>query len=237
MESSLKPCKRQKGSVARKYCCQPSPVDLKRFAIVHCGSSTPMGLLLLNASIVIISIAFIVNYISSKLTTHLPIYIDSDGIDPRFQSVEEAFRQNFLDGWEKGGAAFVVYQNGRKVVDLWGGYADVQAARKWRKDTITVVFSLTKAVAALCIGVLVDRAHLAYDDRISEFWPEFGKNGKANITVQMVLSHMASFHLSFVIYSHQFSPSPRAFTGTLNSSSNLSTHPLLAFILSLIFQL
>ncbi|PIO54450.1 hypothetical protein TELCIR_24188, partial [Teladorsagia circumcincta] len=42
-------------------------------------------------------------------------------------------RQNFLDGWEAEGASFAVFLKGKKVVDIWGGYADKQAARIWKE--------------------------------------------------------------------------------------------------------
>ena len=54
-----------------------------------------------------------------------------------------------------------------------------------------MIFSATKAVSALCIGILVDQGLLKYDDKLVSFWPEFGKNGKEGITVQWILSHMA----------------------------------------------
>ncbi|ETN84304.1 hypothetical protein NECAME_06937 [Necator americanus] len=37
--------------------------------------------------------------------------------------------------------------------------------------------------------MLVDRGRLKYSDKISSFWPEFAKQGKENITVEMVLAH------------------------------------------------
>ncbi|PIO66271.1 beta-lactamase [Teladorsagia circumcincta] len=101
-------------------------------------------------------------------------------------------RQNFRDGWEPEGASFAVFVKGRKVVDLWGGYADKQAARTWKEDTITVTFSATKAVAAVCIAMLADRGRLKYDDLVSKHWPGFAKNGKGNITIEWVLSHMSA---------------------------------------------
>ena len=56
------------------------------------------------------------------------------------------FRQNFENGVEysKGGSAYAVYYKGSKVVDIWGGYADSEANRPWKEDTMTVVFSTTK---------------------------------------------------------------------------------------------
>jgi CubicO group peptidase (beta-lactamase class C family) len=43
----------------------------------------------------------------------------------------------------------------------------------------------------LCIWVLIDRGRLKYNQRIVEFWPEFGKNGKKDITVECILTHRA----------------------------------------------
>ena len=48
------------------------------------------------------------------------------------------------------------------MVDLWGGYADRLAARKWKENTLTVTFSTTKAVAAACIALLVERGKLRF---------------------------------------------------------------------------
>ncbi|PIO67645.1 beta-lactamase [Teladorsagia circumcincta] len=101
-------------------------------------------------------------------------------------------RQNFRDGWEPEGASFAVFVKSRKVVDIWGGYADKQAARTWKEDTITITFSATKAVAAVCIAILADRGRLKYDDLVTKHWPGFAKNGKENITIEWVLSHMSA---------------------------------------------
>ncbi|KHJ79459.1 beta-lactamase, partial [Oesophagostomum dentatum] len=108
------------------------------------------------------------------------------------------FSKNFEDGWERDGASLAVFINGTKVVDLWGGYADQQAARKWRQDTMTVTFSTTKAVAALCVALLVERGRLRYDELVSTYWPGFAKHGKANVTVQMALSHEACAGLGYL---------------------------------------
>lgn len=129
-----------------------------------------------------------------------------------FESTVFINRKNFHDGWEREGAAIAVYYKGELVVDLHGGYADASALRKWTPDTRTVVFSATKvgrsgantgrsirslsfalqAVAALCVGILVDRGHLAYEDLVSKYWPEFAQNGKENITVEWIMTHKVS---------------------------------------------
>jgi CubicO group peptidase (beta-lactamase class C family) len=35
------------------------------------------------------------------------------------------------------GASVAVFLDGEPVVDLWGGYADVERTRAWERDTIT----------------------------------------------------------------------------------------------------
>jgi CubicO group peptidase (beta-lactamase class C family) len=42
------------------------------------------------------------------------------------------------------GAACAVFRDGKKVVDLWGGYRDGAARKEWREDTVVVLFSATK---------------------------------------------------------------------------------------------
>ncbi|XP_062592541.1 beta-lactamase domain-containing protein 2-like, partial [Saccostrea cucullata] len=38
--------------------------------------------------------------------------------------------------------------------------------------------------------------YLDYKKRVSYYWPEFGKNGKENITVDMLLSHQAGLSIT-----------------------------------------
>ncbi|VDL69062.1 unnamed protein product, partial [Nippostrongylus brasiliensis] len=78
---------------------------------------------------------------------------------------------------------------GECVVDIWGGFADKESERRWKEDTLQIIFSTSKAVGAICVAMLVDRGRLKYSDKISTFWPEFAKNGKENITVEMILTH------------------------------------------------
>ncbi len=74
---------------------------------------------------------------------------------PAFQAVRAAFEHNFAEHGERG-AAVAVRHEGEVVVDLWGGAAD-RAGRPWEEDTLAVVFSSTKGLAALCMHILIDR--------------------------------------------------------------------------------
>ncbi|WKX97631.1 hypothetical protein Q1695_013359 [Nippostrongylus brasiliensis] len=120
--------------------------------------------------------------------------VTTDGrVHERFLPVLDVFRNNFRRGWERDGAALCVYWKrqfqGECVVDIWGGFADKESERRWKEDTLQIIFSTSKAVGAICVAMLVDRGRLKYSDKISTFWPEFAKNGKENITVEMILTH------------------------------------------------
>lgn len=77
---------------------------------------------------------------------------------PFFSYLLFSCRQNLAQGWERGGGSFVVYHKGKKVVDIWGGYADRQSHRKWSKDTLSIMFSSTKvpslSFCATCLSHL-----------------------------------------------------------------------------------
>ena len=60
-----------------------------------------------------------------------------------YGAVVDAFRRNFAEHGEIG-AACTVYREGRKVVDLWGGYRDGIRRVPWNADTMVGVFSTTK---------------------------------------------------------------------------------------------
>src|SRR4051794_7761979 len=109
---------------------------------------------------------------------------------PGYEAVREAFEQNFADGLEVG-AAFAAYHRGERVVDLWGGVADVATGRPWEEDSMVVVFSTTKGATAICANRLIEEGRLSPADRVVDHWPEFGDAGKEDVTVEHLLSHQA----------------------------------------------
>lgn len=109
---------------------------------------------------------------------------------PPYARVKDAFAANFAEADEVG-ARFSLVQGGETVVDLWAGHADRARTRPFAEDTLTPIFSTTKALAALMIARLVDQGRLAYDQPVASVWPEFGQAGKADITVEEALSHQA----------------------------------------------
>ncbi len=107
---------------------------------------------------------------------------------PRFAAVKDAFAANFETG-EELGARFTLVEAGETVVDLWAGFADRARTKAFDAQTLTPVFSTTKALAALLIARLVDQGKLDYGQTVASVWPEFAAAGKASITVEQLMSH------------------------------------------------
>src|SRR5438105_4967567 len=106
----------------------------------------------------------------------------------RFDSLRELFASK-LESGEDLGASVAVNIDGEMVVDLWGGWADEARTMPWTENTITCVFSTTKAMTALAALALVDRGELDLDATVAKYWPEFAAKGKAGIKVRHLLSH------------------------------------------------
>jgi CubicO group peptidase (beta-lactamase class C family) len=107
-----------------------------------------------------------------------------------FESVRDVFTDNFTHRRELGGAC-CVYHHGEKVVDLWGGVRNKQTREPWERDTMVVVHSATKGLAAMTLAIAHSRGWLDYEERVCAYWPEFAREGKERITVRQLLSHQA----------------------------------------------
>lgn len=110
--------------------------------------------------------------------------------DSNFACTARAFSQLF-PGKRFGGGALAVYLHGEPVVDVWTGYADRRGSQYWTADTGAMVWSVTKGLASTVIHRLVDRGLIDYDAPVAAYWPEFGANGKSEITVRDAMRHRA----------------------------------------------
>jgi CubicO group peptidase (beta-lactamase class C family) len=105
-----------------------------------------------------------------------------------FEPVREAFAANFGERDEIG-ASVAVVRDGEQVVNLWAGWADPARSRAWEQDTLTNVWSTTKAVTSLCAQMLIDRGELDPDAPVARYWPEFAQAGKGDMPVRWIMCH------------------------------------------------
>ena len=60
-------------------------------------------------------------------------------------------------------------------------------------DTLWLVRSITKTLTAAALWSLVEEGHVSFHDPVVEHIPEFGRGGKAAVTLYHLLTHQAGF--------------------------------------------
>ncbi len=107
-----------------------------------------------------------------------------------FEPVREAFIENFALRRELGGAC-CAYCHGERVVDIWGGIRNKKTGDGWEEDTMVIIWSATKGLAAMTLAIAHSRGWLDYEEPVCRYWPEFAQEGKEKITVRQLLAHQA----------------------------------------------
>src|SRR5437764_13231955 len=106
------------------------------------------------------------------------------------QRLKPLFQENF-EKFRELGAAVSVWQNGKAIVDLYGGFRDARRENPWTSDTLVLIWSATKGIGSACALHALQEHKIDIDRRVAEFWPEFAQAGKEKITVAQLLSHQA----------------------------------------------
>lgn len=106
------------------------------------------------------------------------------------QRLQIAFAENFASGTEVGAGVSVWYE-GKELALCVSGFSDAKRLSPWKPDTLVLVWSATKGMAAACAMHALEANHLSPLTAIASFWPGFAKNGKGKIVVADVLSHRA----------------------------------------------
>jgi len=106
------------------------------------------------------------------------------------QRLKPLFRKNFEKFGELG-AAVSIWQDGKPVVDLYGGYCDSRHEKPWESDTLVLIWSATKGIASACLLHVLQEHRIDLGKSVAEFWPEFAQSGKEKITLAQLLSHQA----------------------------------------------
>ena len=100
------------------------------------------------------------------------------------------FHENFEKLGELG-AAVSVWQNGKPVVDIYGGFCDAAREKPWTADTLVLVWSATKGIGSACVLHALQQDEIELNRVVAEFWPDFAQAGKGKITLAQLLSHQA----------------------------------------------
>ena len=109
-------------------------------------------------------------------------------VAPGFEAVRRAFAD--AQAGDPGGAQLCVYRDGEPVVDLWTG-GHLEGGRPFTGESLSVLMSCTKGMAATVAHRLAQRGLIAFDAPVVRYWPAFAAAGKADIPVSDLLAHRA----------------------------------------------
>ena len=76
------------------------------------------------------------------------------------------------------------FVHGKCVLDLYSG-----VDQSYNSDKMQSIFSSGKSFESIVLGMLHSKGLFQFEDKITKFWPEFGQNGKDQITIEDVLRH------------------------------------------------
>ena len=116
------------------------------------------------------------------------------GVKEIWRAVESLYRTGFYPA-----ISFCLRRHGKIVLKRTMGYrtgagpgeSDGGKKELMEPDTPVCIFSCTKSVTAMLIHLLSERNELSVLDPVSYYIPEFGQNGKNNITIYQLLCHKA----------------------------------------------
>jgi len=119
--------------------------------------------------------------------------MEQTGVDAIWNCVEGMYGTGMHPG-----ISFVLRRHGKVVIKRAIGHArgngpgDEQAEpMAMTPDTPVCLYSSSKAMAAMTVHLLSERKQLSLLDPVSHYIPEFGQNGKHDITIYQLLCHKA----------------------------------------------
>ncbi len=123
------------------------------------------------------------------------------GQDRQFPSTDKAalfdsYVRQALALWKTPGMSIVVVKDGRVVFRKGFGVTELGRTAPFTTSTIGVCASTTKAMTAVCMGMLVDEGRLHWTDKVRDVLPGFSLYDpyiSAELTVRDLLTHSAGF--------------------------------------------
>ena len=87
------------------------------------------------------------------------------------------------------GMQFCLMKKGKVIVNVNEGFASFDKSRKVDDSTLFPIYSTSKIVPGAAITKLIEEGVISPDQKVTDFWPEFGQNGKESTLVRHLLHH------------------------------------------------
>ena len=76
------------------------------------------------------------------------------------------------------GMQFCLMKKGKVIVNVNEGFASFDKSRNVDDSTLFPIYSTSKIVPGAAITKLIEEGVISPDQKVTDFWPEFGQNGK-----------------------------------------------------------
>lgn len=115
--------------------------------------------------------------------------IDSERLEALFARV----RRDVDDGVLPSAQIAIARQGKLAAVRTFGKAVQGGQEQPATDSTLYCIFSCTKAMIASAVWLLIERGQLRIDEKVANIIPEFGSNGKDQISVEQVMLHVGGF--------------------------------------------
>jgi len=109
-------------------------------------------------------------------------------------TVFDKYIQQTMPVWKVPGLAITVVKDGKVLFEKGYGVREFGKSASFDTSTLSICASTTKAMTAVCIGMLVDEGKLKWNDKVIDILPAFRINDAyttSQITIKDLLTHNA----------------------------------------------
>lgn len=112
----------------------------------------------------------------------------------RLSAIDELAEEG-MNNAKMPGCVVMIGRGGKIAFEKAYGYRRLEPSKEpMTLDTVFDMASITKPVAtATSIMILLERGKIRLRDKVTQYIPEFGNNGKESVTVSQLLTHQAGF--------------------------------------------
>lgn len=122
----------------------------------------------------------------------------------KYNKILDEFIDKGMDDWKIPGASVLIVQDQQVVYHKSFGLRDINNKDEVNGKTLFTMASTTKAITAMCLGILVDQEKIKWTDRVVDHFPEFKLADPyvtSQATIEDLLTHRIGFHGVASLYS------------------------------------
>ncbi len=109
-------------------------------------------------------------------------------------AIFERYVQNALQAWKTPGMSIVVVKDGKVVYKNGFGVTELGKSNPFTTSTLSICASTTKAMTAVCLGMLVDEGKIKWTDKVSDIYPAlklYDDYATSELRIKDLLTHNA----------------------------------------------